>query len=72
MAFLAREKSFVREANRGRSWFSRNDPRRVVSEHVSFIVLMPLTRLLMLPPVDWKACVIQKWLEVCEFYIKSQ
>ena len=59
MAFFAREKSWVREAKRGWSWFSRKDPKRVVSEHVSFIWLIPLTRLLMLPLVDWKACVIQ-------------
>ena len=59
IAFFAREKSDVRDANRGWSWFSRKDPRRVVSEQVSFIWLMPFTRLLMPPLVDWKACVIQ-------------
>lgn len=37
MAFFAREKSWVKEANLGWSWFSRKDPKSVVSEQVSFI-----------------------------------
>ncbi len=55
MAFFAREMSLVTEGKRGLSWFSRNDPRSVVSAHSPFIVLIPLTRLLMLPLVDSKA-----------------
>lgn len=59
MAFLARDRSEVREAKRGWSWFSMKEPSCEVSEQVDFIVLMPLTRLLMLPLVDWNAWVIQ-------------
>lgn len=55
MAFLVREISDVRDGNRGLSWFSKNDPRRVVSEQSDFISLIPFTRLLMLPLVDSKA-----------------
>lgn len=64
MTFLAWDKSDVNEANLGTSWFSVNEPSRVVSAHSLAIVLMPLTRLLMLPLVDSNACVIQKYLEV--------
>jgi hypothetical protein len=60
MAFLFKEISEVRDGKRGLSWFSRKDPRRVVSAQRLFIVLMPFTRLLILPLVDWKAWVIQK------------
>ena len=59
IAFFFRDRSLVKEGNLGLSWFSRKDPRRVVSAHVDFIVLIPLTRLLMLPLVDSKAWVIQ-------------
>lgn len=38
-----------------------NAPRRVVSEQSDFMVLMPFTRLLILPLVDSKACVTQKY-----------
>ena len=36
-----------------------NEPSRVVSEQVDFMVLIPLTRLLILPLVDSKAPLIQ-------------
>ena len=59
MAFLARERSEVREGKRGLSWFSRKVPRRVVSLQVDFRVWMPFTRFEMEPEGDWKAWVIQ-------------
>jgi len=59
IAFLAKDKSEVREGNLGLSWFSMKEPRSVVSRQSDFISLMPLTRLLILPLVDSKACVIQ-------------
>lgn len=59
MAFLASAMSEVRDAKRGWSWFSRKEPKRLVSLAVDLRVLMPLARLLMLPEVDWNACVIQ-------------
>ena len=59
MAFFARDRSAVSEAKRGLSWFSTKEPRRVVSLHVDFIVLIPFTRLEMEPEVDSKAWVIQ-------------
>lgn len=62
IAFFVSEMSEVSDGNLALSWFSIKDPRRVVSEQSDFIVLMPFTRLLMLPLVDSKACVIQKYL----------
>lgn len=59
MAFLIRDMSDVNEGNRTLSWFSRKDPRSVVSLHVVFIVLIPLTRPPISPLVDWKALEIQ-------------
>lgn len=59
MAFFWSERSEVSDGKRATSWFSRKDPRSVVSLHVDFMVLIPFTRLLMLPLVVWKACVIQ-------------
>jgi hypothetical protein len=41
MAFLAREMSEVRDGKRGLSWFSRKEPRRVLSEQSLFSVLIP-------------------------------
>jgi hypothetical protein len=55
IAFFARDKSEVTEGNLALSWFSIKDPSRVVSEQVDFMVLIPFTRLLMLPLVDSKA-----------------
>lgn len=37
MAFLAKERSEFKDGNRALSWFSRKDPRRVVSPQVDFI-----------------------------------
>lgn len=62
IAFFAKDISEVNEGNLALSWFSKNEPRSVVSEQVDFIVLIPLTSLLMLPLVDWNAWVIQKYL----------
>ncbi len=71
MAFFASDMSPVREGKRGLSWFSRNEPRRVVSAHSPFIVLIPLTRLLILPLVDSKAWVIHQYLFVVSFSLKG-
>ena len=59
IAFFAKVWSVVSDGKRTISWFSRKDPKSVVSAHADLMLLMPLTRLLMLPPVDWKAWVIQ-------------
>jgi hypothetical protein len=59
IAFFASEMSEVRDGKRPTSWFSIKEPRSVVSEHVLFIVFIPLTRLEMEPEVDWKAWVVQ-------------
>jgi len=60
IAFLINDKSVVVEGNLATSWFSKNDPRRVVSEQVDFMVLIPLTRFEILPPVFSNASLIQK------------
>lgn len=65
IAFLASEKSDVTDAKRATSWFSMNDPRRFVSAQVDFMVLIPLTSVLILPLVDSNACLIQKYLIFC-------
>jgi hypothetical protein len=62
IAFFAKAISEVSEGNLALSWFSKNDPRSVVSLHVDFMLLIPLTRLLMLPLVDSNAWVTQKYL----------
>lgn len=59
MAFLMRDKSEVRDGNRALSWFSMKDPRTVTSLQVDFMVLIPFTRVEILPEVDSKAWVIQ-------------
>jgi hypothetical protein len=61
IAFFAKDISDVSDGNRALSWFSMNVPRRVVSEQSDFMVLIPFTRLLILPLVDSKACVTQKY-----------
>jgi hypothetical protein len=52
IAFFAKDISDVSDGNRALSWFSMNVPRRVVSEQSDFMVLMPFTRLLILPLVQ--------------------
>ena len=59
IAFFASAKSWFTCGKRVTSWFSMKEPKRVVSEQVDFMVLIPFTRLLMLPLVDSKACLIQ-------------
>ena len=49
----------VSDGNRGLSWFSKNDPSRVVSVHKVFKVLTPFARLSMLPFVDERVSIIQ-------------
>lgn len=59
MAFLSKLMSCVTLANRGWSWFSRKDPRRLVSFDTDLSVLTPLARLPISPEVDLNAAVIQ-------------
>lgn len=52
--------SSLYDGNRGTSWFSMKDPYRLRSTASLLSVLMPLTRLLILPLVDSNAWRIQK------------
>lgn len=55
ITFFACDISVVYDGKRGWSWFSEKEPRSVVSPQLDFMEAMPLTRLLMLPVVDWNA-----------------
>ena len=57
MAFLARERSEVREGKRGLSWFSRKVPKSVGSLQSDLMLRTSEARAAMLPEVDWKALV---------------
>ena len=62
--FLARARSSVTEAKRGRSWFSEKDPSRLVSLQSLFTLLIVLARFEMLPDVLENASNSGKYLFV--------